>query len=87
MPTAGAHNSALRPRTRMPSPTASQLRLLLSEGRELQYIPKAVVVVVVVVAFMVVVLLVPDGGAATTLVQIRGPAESLLLHRERFASL
>ena len=83
MPTAGAHNSALRPRTRMPSPTASQLRLLLSEGRELQYIPKAVVVV----AFMVVVLLVPDGGAATTLVQIRGPAESLLLHRERFASL
>ena len=85
MPTAGAHNSALRPRTRMPSPTASQLRLLLSEGRELQYIPKAVVVVVV--AFMVVVLLVPEGGAATTLVQIRGPAESLLLHRERFASL
>ena len=68
----------------MPSPTASQLRLLLSEGRELQYIPKAVVVVV---AFMVVVLLVPEGGAATTLVQIRGPAESLLLHRERFASL
>ena len=67
----------------MPSPTASQLRLLLSEGRELQYIPKAVVVV----AFMVVVLLVPEGGAATTLVQIRGPAESLLLHRERFASL